>query len=100
MDLPLTVVSLLFLCCFFSDPTDPQCPQHEKWGPDCLTNAVKALRKEVDPKIPLFITEYNVGCCLGYSQHDTSGAAAFIFQQMGALQGVADVLSWWTFSDV
>ena len=85
-------------------PTDPQCPggrgQGKNWGPDCFNDNVKKLRASVDPKIPLYITEYNVGCCLGYKQHDTSGAAAFIFRTMDKLAGVPDILSWWTFSDV
>ena len=35
-----------------------------------------------------------------YAQHDTEGAAAFAFRTIGTLDGVTDVLSWWTFSDI
>jgi xylan 1,4-beta-xylosidase len=78
-------------------PTDPQCKRGAGWDPDCLTNNVKEARQSV-ADYPFFMTEYNVGCCLGYSQHDTSAAAAFAFKQVGALAGVVDVLSWWTFT--
>jgi len=81
-------------------PTDPECPTGENWGPECLPSRVKALRAALDPAVPLFITEYNVGCCIGYHQHDTEGAAPFIFRSVAALDGVTDVLSWWTFTDI
>ena len=76
-------------------PTDPQCPTGAAWGPDCLPDAVRALRDRLRQSgVPLFITEYNVGCCIGYPQHDTPGAAAFAWRTIAALDGVADVLSW------
>ena len=80
-------------------PTDPQCARGARWDPDCLTRHVRAARAAV-AAYPFYLTEYNVGCCLGYAQHDTGAAAAFAFRQVGALSGVVDVLSWWTFSDV
>merc|ERR1719440_104461 len=76
------------------------CPR-SSWGPDCLPDHVKALRQNISKRgVPLFLTEYNVGCCIGYNQHDNSGAAAFVFRTAPALHGVTDVLSWWTFTDV
>ena len=83
-------------------PTDPQCPKRieDGWSPDCFTEHVKAARSSLPNTTPFYLTEYNVGCCLGYSQHDTSAAAAFIFRQVPALAGHVDVLSWWTFTDV
>jgi hypothetical protein len=59
---------------------------------------VKASRDTV-PHTTFYLTETNVGCCLGYSQHDTSAAAAFAFKTVGGLDGITDLLSWWTFSD-
>jgi hypothetical protein len=44
--------------------------------------------------------EYNVGCCIGYQGHDTSASAAFAFRTIPELDGVVDILSWWTFTDV
>eukprot|EP00937_MAST-01D_sp_MAST-1D-sp2_P005125 g5125.t1 len=83
-------------------PTDPQCPQtlEAGWTPDCLFDHVKAARAAVPAALPLYLTEYNVGCCLGYAQHDTAAAAAFAFRAVPALAGVVDLLSWWTFTDV
>ena len=44
-----------------------------------------------------FLTEYNVGCCLGYAPHDTSSAAAFAFRAVGDLNDELDVYSYWSF---
>jgi hypothetical protein len=82
-------------------PTDPQCPTGENWGPDCLPDHVKAAAKVVEQTgADFYLTEYNVGCCIGYQQHDVEGAAAFAFRTIGELDGVTDVLSWWTFTDI
>ena len=82
-------------------PTDPMCPTKASWGPDCLSSHVKAAKKLIeDANVPLYLTEYNVGCCIGYQLHDGPGAAAFAFRTVGALDGITDVLSWWTFSDI
>ena len=82
-------------------PTDPQCPTGENWGPDCLPDNVKAAKKIVEGTgAAFYLTEYNVGCCIGYPQHDVAGAAAFAFRTIGELDGVTDVLSWWTFTDI
>jgi len=60
-----------------------------------------ALTKEALPEgTPLLLTEYNAGCCLQYEGHDTSEAAAFAFRSVGELDGIVDVLSWWTFTDI
>jgi xylan 1,4-beta-xylosidase len=66
--------------------------------PDCFMKGVKASRDTV-PNTTFYLTETNVGCCLGYSQHDTSAAAAFAFKTVGDLDGITDLMSWWTFSD-
>ena len=63
-------------------PTDPQCAQtiDKGWSPDCFSDHVKAARALLPANTPFYMTEYNVGCCLGYKQHDTAAAAAFIFR--------------------
>jgi xylan 1,4-beta-xylosidase len=82
-------------------PTDPICPTKAEWGPSCLSTDVRAAQKLVaEAGVPFYLTEYNVGCCIGYPQHDVAGAAAFAFRTIGALDGVTEILSWWTFSDV
>ena len=82
-------------------PTDPMCPTKADWGPDCLSTHVKAAKQIATAAgIPFYLTEYNVGCCVGYPQHDVAGAAAFAFRTIGALDGITEILSWWTFSDI
>jgi xylan 1,4-beta-xylosidase len=49
---------------------------------------------------PFYLTEYNVGCCLGYQSHDNSAAAAFVFRTVGDLNDALDLYSYWTFTDV
>jgi xylan 1,4-beta-xylosidase len=50
--------------------------------------------------LPFLLTEYNVGCCLGYPQHETAAAAAFVFRAVGELNDYVEMYSYWTFSDV
>ena len=80
-------------------PTDPQLGHGAAWNPSGLANHVKAARASV-PDTPFYLTEYNVGCCIGYTGHDTSASAAFAFRTIPALDGIVDILSWWTFTDV
>eukprot|EP00036_Acanthoecidae_sp_10tr_P004927 CAMPEP_0182928404 /NCGR_PEP_ID=MMETSP0105_2-20130417/15568_1 /TAXON_ID=81532 ORGANISM="Acanthoeca-like sp., Strain 10tr" /NCGR_SAMPLE_ID=MMETSP0105_2 /ASSEMBLY_ACC=CAM_ASM_000205 /LENGTH=645 /DNA_ID=CAMNT_0025066407 /DNA_START=9 /DNA_END=1946 /DNA_ORIENTATION=+ len=80
-------------------PSDPACPRGDNWDPTCFTRDVRAARNSV-AGYPFFLTEYNVGCCLGYNQHDTPAAAPFIFRQVGELSQELDVMSYWTFTDV
>ena len=75
-------------------PTDPQLGKGVHWDPSGLIDHVKAARASVPDK-PFYLTEYNVGCCIGYQGHDTSAAAAYAFRAVGALSGVVDILSWW-----
>jgi len=85
-------------------PTDDSlCDQHDNWNPDCLPFRVTQTREalyEISKETDFYLTEYNVGCCIGYPQHDTEGAAAFAFRTIGQLDNGTDVLSWWTFSDI
>ena len=80
-------------------PTD-SCPKGPAWDPDCFINGVLETRATVAPTVPFFLTEYNVGCCLGYVGHDVSTAAAFVFRAVGALNEHLDLYSYWTFTDV
>jgi len=82
-------------------PTDDNsCPKGDEWDPDCFSRQVLASRASVAP-VAFYLTEYNVGCCLGYVGHDIATAAAFIFRTVGALNDEdIDVYSYWTFTDV
>ena len=75
------------------------CPSKQDWDPNCWHKQVKAAASSVAP-LPFLLTEYNVGCCLGYAQHETSAAAAFVFQAVGELNDFVEMYSYWTFSDV
>ncbi|CAB9527953.1 Beta-xylosidase [Seminavis robusta] len=89
-------------------PTDDQCPrtdrEPENWWPDCFLDHIKARKDRVDKLAPhnteFLVTEFNVGCCIGSPQHDNHGAAAFVFRAIPPLEGIVDILSWWTFTDV
>ena len=85
-------------CSTHNYPSDPQCPKGDDWDPNCFTNQVRNSRQSV-ADYPFYLTEYNVGCCLGYSQHDTPAAAPFVFRQVGELSQELDVMSYWTFTD-
>lgn len=76
------------------------CAGGDQWDPSCFAKQMRKAKESIPKETPLYLTEYNAGCCLGYFQHDTSGGAAFAFRSVGELAGVTDVLSWWTFSDV
>lgn len=73
-------------------PTD-SCPTGAAWDPDCFARDVRAARRTV-AGVPFLLTEYNVGCCLGYAGHDVSTAAAFVFRSVGALNDELDVYSY------
>ena len=93
-------------CPPLSYPTDGKngggpdaCPHGKAWDPSCFARQVLERRTLVaDHKF--YLTEYNVGCCLGYASHDTAAAAAFIFRTVGDLNEHLDVYSYWTFTDV
>ena len=80
-------------------PTD-SCPKGVDWDPECFANGVLASRRAVAPTTPFYLTEYNVGCCLGYEGHDVSTAAAFVFRSVSELNEELDLYSYWTFTDV
>ena len=84
-----------------SGPTPMQqaCPSKQGWDPNCWHTQVKAAAASVAP-LPFLLTEYNVGCCLGYPQHETAAAAAFVFRAVGELNDFVEMYSYWTFSDV
>ena len=80
-------------------PTD-SCPKGSAWDPDCFARDVLRVRRTVPRSLPFLLTEYNVGCCLGYAGHDKATAAAFIFRSVRDLNEELDVYSYWTFTDV
>lgn len=99
-DLPYDFLSTHFYPSSGNRTSFKPCAQGNGWDPACFANQMHKYRAEIPKAVPLYITEYNVGCCIPYYQHDTSGAAAFAFRSVGELAGVVDVLSWWTFTDI
>ena len=80
-------------------PTD-SCPRGVSWDPSCFARDVLRVRRTVPDTLPFLLTEYNVGCCLGYVGHDVATAAAFIFRTVSELNDHLDIYSYWTFTDV
>lgn len=76
------------------------CAGGNDWDPECFAQQMRQTKDAIPKGTPLYLTEYNAGCCIGYFQHDTAGAAAFAFRSVAEMDGVLDVMSWWTFSDV
>ncbi|KYQ96902.1 beta-xylosidase-like protein [Tieghemostelium lacteum] len=75
-------------------PTDIQPVQR-----NIMYQVLSNSRAIVGPDMPLFYTEYNDGL---YSPglHDTTFASAFAIFNIIDVYGIADIFSWWTFSDV
>ena len=73
-------------------PTDPQLGKGVHWDPSGLIDHVKAARASVPDK-PFYLTEYNVGCCIGYQGHDTSAAAAYAWRCCASASQPGDLRS-------
>ena len=79
-------------------PNDGMCPSKDhglKWNADCFPALVKAAKASLPPGVPLYLTEYSVGCC---GENPSSNSAAMIFRAVGALHDTVEVMSYWTFS--
>ncbi|MDD5645295.1 MAG: beta-xylosidase [bacterium] len=66
---------------------------------DGMKNMAKKARKEAG-KLPLYYTEWNNSPGSRDSYHDEPYAAAFAVKTIADNQGVADIYSFWTFSDI
>jgi len=64
-----------------------------------LKKVMTKARQEVG-NMPLFYTEYNDGLYDSPPYHDAPFASAFAVFNALDLQGLPDLLSWWTFSDI
>lgn len=73
-------------------PTDIQ-PLQRNIMKQVLTNS----RQQVGPNMKLYYSEYNDGL---FFRHDTTYASAFIMFNIPDVYGIADIFSWWCFSDV
>jgi hypothetical protein len=61
---------------------------------------VQEARQIVGSDTPLYLSEWNDGLYGNPAYHDTPYAAAFIIKNVYDVNGLADIFSWWTFSDI
>jgi len=66
---------------------------------DIMKQVTASVRSIVGPNKLLFYTEYNSGL-YGFGNHDIPFAAAFVIKNVADVQGIVDVWSYWTFSDI
>eukprot|EP01132_Coremiostelium_polycephalum_P002860 gene2860-3554_t len=64
-----------------------------------MKNVLTNSRSIVGPDMPLFYTEFNDGL-FAQSLHDNTYASAFAVFNIIDCYGIADIFSWWTFTDV
>jgi len=57
-------------------------------------------RATVGPDALLFYSEFNDGLYSNPAYHDTPYASSFLFHVLHDVQGLVDLLSWWTFTDI
>jgi len=68
-------------------------------GREILKTTTKKSREEAGD-LPLYYTEWNSNSTCSLPQNDTPYASAFIIKTIVDLQGLVDMYSFWTFSDV
>jgi xylan 1,4-beta-xylosidase len=67
---------------------------------DMMAGVFAKARSQVPSGVPLFYTEFNDGLYGDPPYHDTSFAASYIAKTIADGQGVVQMASWWTFSDI
>lgn len=81
-------------------PTDPNCTEpHISPDADCFAHTIQKAKAAVPANKPYFITEYNAGLFDPWMLY-SSYAAAFLYHNLPLLYGVADVFSYWAFTDI
>jgi len=75
-------------------PTDLPNPQR-----DDMEMVFRKARSE-SGKFPLYYTEFNDGLYENPTYHDSEYASSFLIKVVHDAQGILDILSWWTFSDI
>uniref|UniRef100_A0A6B2L339 Glycosyl hydrolases family 39 N-terminal catalytic domain-containing protein n=1 Tax=Arcella intermedia TaxID=1963864 RepID=A0A6B2L339_9EUKA len=66
---------------------------------DVMKQVVSSVRSIVGD-MPLLYTEYNDGLYGNPPLHDTPFASAFIFKNLVDVEGLVEMFSWWTFTDI
>ena len=73
-------------------------------NPDAIVGDVKRVRKEIEashlPGLPLFFTEWSTSYNPRDLVHDSYMSAAYVLTKLKQTQGVAQSMSYWTYSDL
>lgn len=73
-------------------------------SPDSIIGDVARVRREIDaspyPGIPLYFTEWSTSYSPRDSVHDSYLSASFILEKLHRSEGLAQGMSYWTFSDL
>lgn len=73
-------------------------------NPDAIVSDVRKVRAEIDasarPGLPLFFTEWSTSYNPRDPIHDDYLSAAYILSKLRRTEGLADGMSYWTFSDL
>ncbi len=72
--------------------------------PDAVVNAVRRARRQVDesplPHLPLYYTEWSASYSSRDNVHDSYISAPYILHSLRRIQGSAEAMSYWTFTDI
>ncbi|MFO1339925.1 MAG: cellulase family glycosylhydrolase [Burkholderiaceae bacterium] len=73
-------------------------------SPDAIVGDVKRVRAQIEashlPGLPLFFTEWSTSYNPRDKVHDSYMSAAYVLSKLRQVQGLAQSMSYWTFSDL
>ncbi|MGV7208912.1 GH39 family glycosyl hydrolase [Oxalobacteraceae bacterium A2-2] len=73
-------------------------------SPDAITGDVRRVRQQIQashlPNLPLYFTEWSTSYTPRDPVHDAYLSAAYILDKLKAAQGLAQGMSYWTYSDL
>ncbi len=73
-------------------------------SPDAIVGDVRRVRQQIAaspfPKLPLYFTEWSTSYTPRDSVHDSYVSAAYILSKLKACQGLAQGMSYWTYTDL
>jgi xylan 1,4-beta-xylosidase len=73
-------------------------------SPDAIVGDVRRVRQQIDhsakPGLPLFFTEWSSSYTPRDPVHDSYVSAAYVLSKLKASEGMAQGMSYWTFSDL
>jgi xylan 1,4-beta-xylosidase len=73
-------------------------------SPDAIVGDVRRVRQQIAaskfPRLPLYFTEWSTSYTPRDSVHDSYVSAAYILAKLKAVQGLAQGMSYWTYTDL